>query len=313
MLSKTEEHKMRFDNQVLKELKPKDSIFVGFSGGADSTALLYYMVKKLRMKNITAIHVNHGISSNSDEWEKICHDFCKSLGVKFFSVKISEKIEKNIECVARNFRLRIFSQFSDHIVLAHHRDDVVENFFLSLMRKKTPSNYKIRKISNVRIDSGFLTIYRPFIDVTRKEILDFCAKNNLSFIHDSSNDDIEKYERNWFRFFLKKADERFDNFSGAVAASLEIIDDLVRISNDLAEIDLKNYFCNEAFDIEKIRKDNISLARFKNMVIFLMLKRNISYDKNFIIFLSYVYRKYNVLHFEELKLKSKNNKDTVKK
>ena len=38
-----------------------DKILVGFSGGSDSSALLYFLIKKFGRDNIYAAHLNHEI------------------------------------------------------------------------------------------------------------------------------------------------------------------------------------------------------------------------------------------------------------
>ena len=56
-------------------------IFVGFSGGVDSVVLLHKL--KQQHNQITAIHVNHHISKNSDRWETFCREFCHAHDIHF--------------------------------------------------------------------------------------------------------------------------------------------------------------------------------------------------------------------------------------
>ena len=52
-------------------------IFVGFSGGPDSSALLH-LLSKIALEHkldLNAIHINHNLSKNCDDWAelaKIC-------------------------------------------------------------------------------------------------------------------------------------------------------------------------------------------------------------------------------------------------
>ena len=48
-------------------------VVVGFSGGADSTALLRFMTETLGADNVVAVHVNHGLrGADADADEKFC-------------------------------------------------------------------------------------------------------------------------------------------------------------------------------------------------------------------------------------------------
>lgn len=287
-----------FDKTILRDLKKKEKIHVGFSGGCDSTALLHFMVKRLKLNNVVAIHVNHKINKGSDSWENFCRDFAKDLKISFISFKVPT-INKNIEAEARNYRLRFFSKISDHIVLAHHQDDVIENYFLSLLRKKRPKNYYIKKINNIPVDNKIITVYRPFLKVSKKDILKYCANNKLSFVFDYSNNDV-KYDRNWFRNFISKANERFDFFNKRVMSSLEYINELSELSQILAKIDYEKYFKNDEILVKEMLKDNISFCRFKNLVLYLMEENNIRIEKKHFNLSENIYRKGNNIKLRDI-------------
>ena len=74
-----------FDKVVLENISDEKykEILVAYSGGIDSTALLYFANKfsKKHNKNIKAIHVNHNINIKSKNWEKHCQVFCNSLNI----------------------------------------------------------------------------------------------------------------------------------------------------------------------------------------------------------------------------------------
>ena len=65
-------------------------ILVAYSGGADSSLLLHYLVKRYGCERISACHVNHMIRANeADGDESFCRDTCERLGVEFYSKKIN--------------------------------------------------------------------------------------------------------------------------------------------------------------------------------------------------------------------------------
>ena len=68
-------------------IKKGDKVAVGFSGGADSTALLYalYLLKDELGFSLCAAHINHGIRGKEAERdENFARDFCKNKDIPFF-------------------------------------------------------------------------------------------------------------------------------------------------------------------------------------------------------------------------------------
>ena len=69
-------------------IKKGDKVAVGFSGGADSTALLYalYLLKDELGFSLCAAHINHGIRGKEAERdENFARDFCKNKDIPFLS------------------------------------------------------------------------------------------------------------------------------------------------------------------------------------------------------------------------------------
>ena len=60
---------------------------VGFSGGVDSTVLVYLLAKYTSV-DLRAVYVNHSLSDNASDWGMFCEQFCKDLNVEFFNVTV---------------------------------------------------------------------------------------------------------------------------------------------------------------------------------------------------------------------------------
>ena len=52
--------------------------FSGASGGLDSILLLTLLTEQVDCKLIQAVHINHGLSDNADQWQQFTQDYCRS-------------------------------------------------------------------------------------------------------------------------------------------------------------------------------------------------------------------------------------------
>ena len=90
---------------------------VAFSGGLDSTVLLYALkqalVKEKLNKEILAIHVDHKQNKNSKNWIEHCKKFCETMQVSFACSQIKSNKKALSENDLRNLRYEIFSEFVD--------------------------------------------------------------------------------------------------------------------------------------------------------------------------------------------------------
>ncbi len=182
---------MSLSTNLLDALSPKNRIFVAFSGGLDSTALLFLCNKALKQKkisNLKAIHINHNLSKNSYNWQQHCESFCRSNNIKFesFIVEVS-KNRSSIESQARQARYKIFESLldeNDQILLAHHRDDVFETILLRLFRGTGVDGLSGL---NEKRSLGKGEIIRPFLNLSKSDLEIFIHKNDLQYVEDDTN------------------------------------------------------------------------------------------------------------------------------
>jgi tRNA(Ile)-lysidine synthase len=176
-----------------KLLNPSDKIIVGFSGGADSVALLH-ILHNLDYECIAA-HCNfHLRGEESDRDEQFAADFAASLGLSFFkkdfdTQTIAKERGISIEMAARDLRYQWFSELreklqAEAIAVAHHRDDNIETLLLNLIR-----GTGIKGLTGIQPRTGYLV--RPLLCVSKKEILQYVQNENLQFVTDSTNEQDE--------------------------------------------------------------------------------------------------------------------------
>ena len=202
-MKKTEEKIIRFID-AHKLIENSERVLVAFSGGPDSVFALHFL-KKFQKKykiDLAAAHFNHQLrGKEADEDEKFAKEFCRKLGVEFFSAKLNvKKLAKekklSIEEAARKLRYQNLEKLCkqnsfNKIATAHNLSDNAETVLLNLL-----SGTSAAGLSGIPVVRG--NIIRPILCVTKQEILEYLEKNRIPFRIDSSNlsDD---FKRNFLR------------------------------------------------------------------------------------------------------------------
>jgi tRNA(Ile)-lysidine synthase len=193
---------LSLSTNLLDELSTENRIFVAFSGGLDSTALLFLCNKALKQKkisNLKAIHINHNLSKNSDDWQQHCESFCRSNNIEFESFVVEvPNLRSSIESQARQARYKIFESLldeNDQILLAHHRDDVFETILLRLFRGTGVDGLSGM---NDKRSLGKGEIVRPFLNLPKSDLRIFIDENDLPYVEDDTNSKND-FDRNFLR------------------------------------------------------------------------------------------------------------------
>lgn len=228
--------------EILKNINSDLDTIVAFSGGSDSTALLVGL-HKLKNENklsskLAALHINHGINSQANSWEKHCKQKAESLGITFFCENITLKTQsKSYELEARKARFEVFKKYSKYypqICLAHHLDDQVETILFRIFRGSGLRGVMGMKFSR-KVGEG--RIVRPLLEVPKSALVNYLKSQNIDFITDPSNSD-ENIDRNFLRNSVlpliesrwNAASRKIFDFSRLVKEELEILDTLFETS-----------------------------------------------------------------------------------
>ncbi len=192
----------KFMQQLPDVKSPGNNWWVGFSGGLDSTVLLHLLKSSCPHWPIRAIHVNHQISPNANDWQRHCEQLCQQWGVNLIVEKVSVKNQGHgIEDAARSARYAAFKKhlmLNDYLLTAHHADDQAETLLLRLLRgtgSRGLSGIAVERVFDQRQNTKLL---RPLLPFTRDEILSYANQHQLQWIEDESNFS-EEYDRNYLR------------------------------------------------------------------------------------------------------------------
>lgn len=184
-------------------IEAKDIVVLGVSGGPDSLFMLD-ILNKLKSKlnfEIVVAHINHMIREEANSEEKFVKEFCKKIGVKFYSKRIDVVNYANnnkigTEEAGRKVRYDFFDEVlklekANKIAIAHNKNDKVETIIMHLLRGCGVSGLQ-------GINPKNNNVIRPIIEIERTQIEEYCERNKLDPRIDKSNFE-NVYTRNKIR------------------------------------------------------------------------------------------------------------------
>ncbi len=170
-------------------------IAVAVSGGADSTALLFFCKK--HNLDITALTVDHGLRAESKEEAEKIKAICTSLNIEHHTLNWDSSGALNkMQKASRDARYDLMINFckSHHIktlFLAHHQDDLLETFIMRIWQKS--GILGLASMSALTEKDGVI-LARPFLNTPKEKLIDYLKKQNIPYIEDPSNTN-KKYLR----------------------------------------------------------------------------------------------------------------------
>jgi len=222
----------------LRYARQGQSVVVGFSGGLDSTVLLHAascLATDVGL-DLSALHVNHGLSAHADDWAASCTKRCRELGIPLtiLRVEVSPNTGEGVEAAARGVRHSALAGHSaDWILLAHHADDQAETVLHNLLRGAGVRGAAAMPESRARV-------LRPLLGLARDALLAYARSHRLAWIEDESNAD-RRYTRNFLRHeILPRIASRFPRAGEQLAAAAGRFYEADFLLQDLATLDLRD-------------------------------------------------------------------------
>lgn len=183
----------RAARNALAHFEPGDRILLAVSGGADS--LLLAAATKLEASKVGiqlhALVVDHQLQNGSGDVAASAQKKLIELGI--IEAKVAQVLVSNnsgnggMEAAARSARYKALDDEADRIgavaiFLGHTEDDLAETVLLGLARGSGT-----RSLSGMAFHVG--RYVRPFLELTRAQVLAACKESGIEFWSDPQNED----------------------------------------------------------------------------------------------------------------------------
>ena len=197
----------KFKNIIFNNIE-RENFAIGVSGGPDSLSLAYFSKAYTdEFKNkMEVLIINHKIRKESSKEALKVKKILKRKKIESKILNCKSRIPKsNIQHNARNVRYSLLADYClkkniKYLVIAHHMDDQIENFFIRLFRGSGLTG--LSSMSESFDYSKKLKIIRPLLGFKKKDLIDVSLHYFNDYISDPSNED-EKYLRVRVRKYRK--------------------------------------------------------------------------------------------------------------
>lgn len=206
-----------------------DRIAVGLSGGKDSVTLLLAL-KNLQIfypKHFEIVAITIDPGSNTFDTTKM-EELCKKLEIEYViertnikQIVFDVRKEKNPCSLCANLRRGALNGAAEahgcnKVALGHHKDDVIETFFLSLFYEGhihtfAPSTYLSRK--NIKA-------IRPMIYLEEKDIKSFAKRNDIPVMHKTCEVDGET-KREFMKNIIKELGKHIPRLKACIFGAIQ--------------------------------------------------------------------------------------------
>ena len=184
------------EESTLELLRDKKNL-LAFSGGGDSTALFFLLIKN-NIKFDIAI-VDYALREQSKEEVAYAQELANKYNLKC-SLHVAQKIEQNFEASARKIRYDFFEELIstcsyENLLTAHHLGDRFEWMLMQFC--KGAGCAELVGMQNIEQRENYKLI-RPLLHVDKSELIDYLHVEKIKYFEDETNKD-ESIKRNSFR------------------------------------------------------------------------------------------------------------------
>lgn len=186
-------------NELIKKIaqfcknEENKKFIISLSGGVDSMVLIS-IILNLGYEVIGA-HINYNNRDETKDEEKFLTQWCTYNNIKLYvknidNIKRANSKRCDYEVITKNIRLDFYKELmlkekSDIVLLAHHKDDIVENIFANVCRGRYILDLAVIKEKSI---INNINIGRPMIDFYKTAIYEFSEKYQVPYFKDTTPD-----------------------------------------------------------------------------------------------------------------------------
>ncbi len=215
------------NNIIQKQQLSANTFLLAISGGVDSMVLAHLFLEL--GYSFEVVHCNFQLREDAILDEQLVVDWCAKHAIKchvkhFDTVQYMEEQGVAVQEAARDLRYAYFRELLaqhalDLIVTAHHAHDNIETVLFNLLRGTS-----IKGLTGMQVLQS--DIFRPLLSFSKKEILSFAKKNNVSWREDVSNNKSD-YSRNFLRNeMLPLIEKEFPNVHNKLLGTIKRLKDV---------------------------------------------------------------------------------------
>lgn len=166
---------------------------VSLSGGVDSMVLI--TVLKILNYQVVACHINYNNREETKAEQAFLEYWCNANAIKLYvktitNIKRANTKRSDYEYMSKKIRFDFYKEVlekeeTDFILLAHHKDDIIENIFANVCRGRYILDLAVIKEQSIIND---VIILRPLIELYKSSIIAFASKYDVPYFKDSTPD-----------------------------------------------------------------------------------------------------------------------------
>jgi len=174
-------------------IKRHDKLTVSISGGVDSMvlSLCAYVYCVENNIQLDLIHIQYNNRDCCDKEVKFLYEWTSVIGATNLHVRNINELKRRRETewrelyenITREFRFHAYSLVGGMILLGHNYEDTVENIITNIASQSHTDNLKGMKYLTREND---IDICRPFLDISKKDIIEFAHCFNIPYLQDST-------------------------------------------------------------------------------------------------------------------------------
>ncbi len=256
----------------LSSLSSRQTLWVAYSGGLDSTVLLHALAELASQGQLKqplhAIHIHHGLSPHADAWQAHCAEHAARWGVIFESTTVNAqpKTGESPEATARNARYQAMATrmgTGDLLLTGHHQDDQAETLLIQLLRGSGVKGLAAMPHSHLFANG---TLMRPLLACSRQALQAYAEYHQLRWVEDESNNN-DAYDRNFLRNqIIPQLQQRWPSVNATLSRSASHCAQSAQLCDELAAQDLQNIVLNNPATLPVKAILTLNSARQNNLL-----------------------------------------------